>query len=375
MKNLTLAVAFLALTALAGNASTQHTHQNHEGHEMHSGSGAKPSASVPGEVTTGPNGGKLTQLESLQVETLIAPGGIRLFAYDLQGKPQDLNKVRGLVMLQVEGEAKRYRYDLFPEINSNNTASSLVVAVDLSRIGGRSVELSYQLVGLKGAARKTEKFAIKTMMPMTESQQVADAIATQGVCPVSGLALGGMGKPVAVTVGELTLYVCCASCVDTVKSNPTKYFVSKPKLEVTEATQADSVAIAAQKLCPVMDEPLGGMGTPLKVTGLGRDVFLCCKGCLKFLEKEPQKYLAKLPPLAKPEVLKTTEIDKEFVAAQKVCPVMDEPLNAMGGPYKTVVEGRVVYLCCPGCAKKLHATPGVYLQKLADQGVVPLIVQ
>ncbi len=206
---------------------------------------------------------------------------------------------------------------------------------------------------------------------MTKAQQMATAIDSQGTCPVSGQPLGKMGKPIPVTVGGETLYVCCAGCIDAVKSNPTKYFAKKPQLVVTKATDADAAAIARQKNCPVMDEPLGGMGPPLKVTGLGRDVFLCCQGCLKSLEKEPQKYLAKLPPLPRPSVTKATQVDAQFVAAQKLCPVMDEPLDAMGGPYKTVVDGRVVYLCCPGCAKKLHATPAVFLQKLADQGITP----
>jgi hypothetical protein len=70
--------------------------------------------------------------------------------------------------------------------------------------------------------------------------------------------------------------------------------------EVTAAfaslSEADRTAALAQKICPVSDEPLGTMGTPLKVTVEGRDVFLCCEGCKKALEEDPQKYLAKLAP-------------------------------------------------------------------------------
>jgi hypothetical protein len=51
-----------------------------------------------------------------------------------------------------------------------------------------------------------------------------------------------------------------------------------------------------QKVCPVSDEPLGSMGTPIKVQVQGRDVFICCSGCADFLKEEPDKYLAKLPP-------------------------------------------------------------------------------
>lgn len=68
--------------------------------------------------------------------------------------------------------------------------------------------------------------------------------------------------------------------------------------EVTAAlaklNEADRTAALAQKICPVSDEPLGSMGAPLKVTVEGRDVFLCCEGCKKALEEDPNKYLAKL---------------------------------------------------------------------------------
>jgi hypothetical protein len=315
---------------------------------------------------------------TMQFETLVEPGGLRLFAYDSQGRPLDLRAARGLATLQIERDAKRYRYDLFPEVKQAKSAQSLAATVDLSRLAGRRVEVRYQLVGIPGSERRPAQFATSATIPLTPAQQVAAAITAQKVCPVSGQPLGGMGKPVAVTIGNQTIYVCCASCIDTLKANPPKYLAVTPTLHVAPATKADTTAIARQKLCPVMDEPLGSMGTPLKVLGLGRDVFLCCKGCLKSLQKEPQKYLAKLPPLpgaTKLSVVKATKDDARFVAAQKLCPVMDKPLDAMGGPYRTVVEGRVVYLCCPGCAKKLHANFGVYLDKLASRGVNPPMVQ
>ena len=372
-KNLT--ALLMLCTTLSTGASAQHDHHEHENHQHQtstpSGSHTKTPGTKPNGEELGPHGGTLGQLGEWQTETVVEPGGLRLFIVDKQGKPLDLRHARGLVMLQVAGDAKRYRYDLFPEIGKDKSAESLAVAVDLSRNGGKQVELHWQVVGLAGADRRPLKFAVQASVPMTEAQQVAAAIAAQRVCPVSNQPLGGMGKPVPVTIGDETIYVCCAGCIDAVKANPAKYLAKPPKLKVAAATEADAAAIKRQKLCPVMDEPLGSMGTPLKVTGLGRDVFLCCKGCLKFLEKEPKKYLAKLPALPKPEVTKATAADAKFAAAQKLCPVMDEPLDAMGGPYRTVVEGRVVYLCCPGCAKKLHATPDEYLAKLAKQGVSP----
>ena len=68
--------------------------------------------------------------------------------------------------------------------------------------------------------------------------------------------------------------------------------------DVTDAmaslSEADRTAALAQKVCPVSGETLGAMGTPVKVTVKGRDVFLCCAGCQEKIEADPDKYLAKL---------------------------------------------------------------------------------
>jgi hypothetical protein len=56
----------------------------------------------------------------------------------------------------------------------------------------------------------------------------------------------------------------------------------------------DQALAAKQKVCPVMDSPLGSMGTPMKVTVEGRDVLLCCAHCQPAIEADPQKFLDKL---------------------------------------------------------------------------------
>jgi hypothetical protein len=60
------------------------------------------------------------------------------------------------------------------------------------------------------------------------------------------------------------------------------------------AKQTDKELIEKQKTCPVSDQPLGSMGTPVKVVVKGRTVFLCCAGCKKKLLANPDKYLKKL---------------------------------------------------------------------------------
>lgn len=61
-----------------------------------------------------------------------------------------------------------------------------------------------------------------------------------------------------------------------------------------ELSPEDRAAAEKQRICPVMDAPLGSMGEPFKITVEGRDVFLCCEGCKDKLTGDPDKYLAKL---------------------------------------------------------------------------------
>lgn len=88
------------------------------------------------------------------------------------------------------------------------------------------------------------------------------------------------------------MFVCCKGCIKRVAADPAKYVAMLPPPPATRATQADAAAIAAQKTCPVMDEPLGSMGAPWKVPVAGGTVFVCCKGCIKRVRAEPAKYLS-----------------------------------------------------------------------------------
>ncbi len=63
---------------------------------------------------------------------------------------------------------------------------------------------------------------------------------------------------------------------------------------MAELPEAERPIAMAQKICPVGGGPLGSMGMPYKVTVKGRDVYLCCEGCKGSIEKDPEKYLAKL---------------------------------------------------------------------------------
>ncbi|HVL13188.1 MAG TPA: heavy metal-binding domain-containing protein [Gemmata sp.] len=69
-----------------------------------------------------------------------------------------------------------------------------------------------------------------------------------------------------------------------------------------------------------------------------------------------------LSPARTPEGLSAE--DRQLAAKQQVCPVMGGDLNAMGGPVKVIVDGRIVFVCCEGCEKPLRQKATLYLPKL-----------
>jgi len=109
----------------------------------------------------------------------------------------------------------------------------------------------------------------------------------QTACPVSGEKIDKASSPHVDWEGQ-RIYFCCDKCPAKFKADPEKYFA-----KIAEAgVELENM----QTACPVSDEDLGGeMGNPVKVTYKGRTVKLCCKMCTGKFDKEPAKYLAKLP--------------------------------------------------------------------------------
>jgi hypothetical protein len=68
----------------------------------------------------------------------------------------------------------------------------------------------------------------------------------------------------------------------------------EPAAPPVKKTDEDRQLIEKQKVCLVSGEKLGSMGEPYRMEVEGQVVFVCCKGCVSSLQKDPKKYLAKL---------------------------------------------------------------------------------
>jgi len=114
------------------------------------------------------------------------------------------------------------------------------------------------------------------------------------------------------------------------------------------------IAKKAQTTCPVMG---GEVNTNLYVDYDGKRIYVCCKGCIETVKKDPVKYIREL------EAAGVT-----LTKTQTTCPVLGGKIdNKVYADYK----GQRVYFCCSGCIQKFQNDPEKYLKKLETEGVTP----
>jgi hypothetical protein len=96
---------------------------------------------------------------------------------------------------------------------------------------------------------------------------------------LSGILLGCGEKDAAVAPGEMPAADAGASAIEKA---------------LASLSAEDRELVVMMGDCPVSGEPLGSMGTPLKVTKGDRSLFICCESCRELAEKNFDDYIAKI---------------------------------------------------------------------------------
>lgn len=109
----------------------------------------------------------------------------------------------------------------------NRSLVALVLGVGLfaGGCGSSGNNTSNNSSAASGTSAKKSAEAVQAMPKGLAELSPSDrALAEkQKICPVSGEALGGMGKPYKTTIKGKTVFLCCDACEEELKKNPDKY--------------------------------------------------------------------------------------------------------------------------------------------------------
>ncbi|MDA1054705.1 MAG: hypothetical protein O3C40_30120 [Planctomycetota bacterium] len=351
-----------------------------------------------------PHGGQITATKHHYFEVVYTPSDTRLYIYNASQRGINARFVKGEVSMTVHssGQSLRFPLEVVAQPAFTGDLGYLAVKVDVSRVRDGDMDLRFDLKKLlpeePEASFEQVFFLTRPPMPVTlAGLSAADRqpVAQQAICPVTETPLGDHGDPIKLVVNNQPVYVCCQGCIQPVQNDPHGYLQKtsnlvqvnsaarrpgppapqRPSVALAQLTADDRPLVQRQGMCPVMDEPLGGHGTPIKLLVDGRPLYVCCEGCVEQVEQNPYFFLDKVAGNARgaqqvsrrPAVSVSTAMaaDVPAVRAQGVCPVMDEPLGDHGAPLKVTVDGRTMFVCCQSCVSDVVANFEANAQKLA----------
>lgn len=178
------------------------------------------------------HGGKVAMTKEYHFEAVFAKDGLKVYPRDHGDQPIDASRLTGTATFYHPNSPKPwFERKLAPAAASpGGTPSSVTAAVDLGKVPASGAKVEFKVEGLPDPAETKASFTVPFALAAT---------------------------------GEIA---------------------------VAKATEADAKAVSALGTCPVSKEDLTSMGGPLKVTRDGKSTFVCCKGCLKELQANPEKY-------------------------------------------------------------------------------------
>lgn len=197
---------------------------------------ASPSEAQEGHDHAGAtHGGVQAQTKRYHFDATFSTTGLKLTVHGPDHKSVDVSGLRAKATFYHPSTAKPwFTRELRPSAaGQDRIPTSLELAMNLSKVPAKGAKVVFQVSGLPDPGEPTATFTV----PFT------------------------LGDDGSITVGKVT--------------------------------KADEKAIAAQRVCPVSGEELGGeMGPPVKVTRGGHSIYLCCKNCLKKVQADPDKFFS-----------------------------------------------------------------------------------
>jgi hypothetical protein len=187
-----------------------------------------------GAQAAGQHGGQVAKTKDLCLEVVYQPKETRIYLYDHAHKHLSARGITGEALMQIRGNDKVYRFPAKYVAGTNQGDHDyLAVFADLSGVRDGDMQVTMHLENLPATSERTAHF-------------------TQ------------------------------------------TFALAKLNVSVAQLAEADRNWIARQQVCPVMGTKLGSHGMPVKMLVGDQPLYLCCKGCIRKVEADPQTYLAKV---------------------------------------------------------------------------------
>ena len=193
-----------------------------------------------------PHGGTLAMSGTHHFEVAFAKAGLWVYPLTADHKPVDASKLSGTATFFHPNAPDKpwFAMPIRPvAAPAGQAPTALGLGVDMTKFPATGVKVAFALSNLSDPAAPAASFTVPVAMPMATATPAAGAAA----------------------------------------------------ITVTKATQADQAAINKQKVCPVSHEDLTSMGGPLKVSRGNQSVLVCCQGCVKNIQANPDRFLAARP--------------------------------------------------------------------------------
>lgn len=181
------------------------------------------------------HGGIVEQTASYHLEAVFTAKGARLYVRDHGDAPLDLARATAVATFYHPSQPEKawFSRPLKPRASSPGAApESLDVVINLAKVPAEGVKVSFKVEGLPDPAEPTAEFEVPfsfvaiTVAKATPADRAA--IATLGVCPVSGDDLGAMGGALKVSRGDQATFICCEGCLKAIQAEPDKFFAASP---------------------------------------------------------------------------------------------------------------------------------------------------
>jgi hypothetical protein len=205
-----------------------------------------PSRSQEGpDRSASPRGGVVESTKHYRFEVVATTTRLKVYPSLTNGKPLDATKLSGkATFYHPSTPTPWFDRPLAAAAGPGQAPDSLERAIDLRKVPANGVKIAFEITGLPDPDEPSASFTVPFAPVPPPSVAVAPRVAR--------------AAPATITFAK--------------------------------ATRADQAAINAHKVCKVSGEPLGSMGTPIKVSRGNSSVFLCCQGCVKSVQANPDRF-------------------------------------------------------------------------------------